>query len=109
MKVNQSTSSPVHSTETKGAKATGKTHAAKGTERSGKPAEARDTSAVKTEVSERAREMAHAKAVATGAPETREEKIAALKARIAAGKYNVDSKEVADRMVDDHIRMSGIG
>jgi flagellar biosynthesis anti-sigma factor FlgM len=37
----------------------------------------------------------------------REEKIAALKARIAEGKYKVDADKVADRMVDDHLQMTG--
>jgi negative regulator of flagellin synthesis FlgM len=109
MKVNQSTSSPIQGNEAKAAKAAGKAQASKAAEKAPKGTEPRDTSSVKTEVSERAREMATAKAAAVNAPEVREEKIAALKARIAAGKYEVDGKAVADRMVDEHIRMSGIG
>jgi negative regulator of flagellin synthesis FlgM len=109
MKVTQSTSNPIQSSDTKGAKAAGKAHAARGTDKAAASKEPHDTSAVKSEVSDRAREMATAKAAATDAPDVREEKIAALKARIAAGKYNVKNEEVADRMVDDHIRMSGIG
>jgi negative regulator of flagellin synthesis FlgM len=60
------------------------------------------------EISARAKELASAKAAATNAPEVREAKIAELKERIAAGKYNVDPKAVADRMVDEHLS-SGIG
>lgn len=109
MKVNQSTSSPVQGSEAKSAKAAGKAQAAKGTDKAAPAKEPRDPSAVKAELSDRAREMATAKAAATNAPDVREEKIAALKARIAAGKYEVDNNAVADRMVDDHVRMSGIG
>jgi negative regulator of flagellin synthesis FlgM len=60
------------------------------------------------EISARAKELASAKAAATSAPDVREAKIAELKERIAAGKYNVDPKAVADRMVDEHLS-SGIG
>ncbi len=52
--------------------------------------------------------MAKAKAVAGETPDVREEKIAALRSRIAAGKYNVDADAIADRMVDDHIAMHGM-
>jgi negative regulator of flagellin synthesis FlgM len=60
------------------------------------------------EISSKARELSEAKAAATSAPDVREAKIAALKERIAAGKYNVDPKAVADRMVDEHLS-SNIG
>ncbi len=63
----------------------------------------------KTEISSKAKEFAKAKEVANEAPDVREEKIAALKARIAEGKYKVDADSIADRMVDEHIRMHGIG
>ncbi|MEO5666537.1 MAG: flagellar biosynthesis anti-sigma factor FlgM [Bdellovibrionota bacterium] len=39
-------------------------------------------------------------AIAKNAPETRSDKVAALKAAIANGSYKVDSKKVADRMVE---------
>jgi negative regulator of flagellin synthesis FlgM len=55
------------------------------------------------EISSKARELSEAKAAATSAPDVREAKIAALKERIAAGKYNVDPHKVADRMVDEHL------
>lgn len=63
----------------------------------------------KTEFSGRAREMAQAKDVATQAPDVRDERIAELKRRIASGDYKVDAKAIADRMVDDHRGMAGIG
>lgn len=72
-------------------------------------AHAESTGDANTEISSKGREFAQAKAVANDAPDVREEKVAALKARIAAGKYGVDADAVADRMVDDHIKMHGIG
>jgi negative regulator of flagellin synthesis FlgM len=84
-------------------------------------AEARATESAKTakppttiegdtrpEISSKARELSDAKAAATSAPDVREAKIAALKERISAGKYNVDPQAVADRMVDEHLS-SNIG
>lgn len=69
----------------------------------------RSSGGARAEISAKGREFAAAKAVADGAPDVREEKIAELKRKIAAGQYKVDADAVADRMVDDHIRMSGIG
>src|ERR1700737_2701696 len=57
----------------------------------------------KTEISAKGKEFAKAKAVANDAPDVREEKIAALKARIADGKYKVDADAIADRMIDEHL------
>lgn len=57
----------------------------------------------KSEISPRAREFAAAKAIASQTPDVREEKVAALKRRIAEGKYQVDAAKVADRMVDEHL------
>jgi negative regulator of flagellin synthesis FlgM len=64
--------------------------------------------AVNAEISDKGKEFAKAKAAASAAPDVREEKIAALKARIADGKYKVDADAVADRMVDEHLKMSGM-
>jgi negative regulator of flagellin synthesis FlgM len=60
------------------------------------------------DISAKGKEFAKAKAVASEAPDVREEKIAALKARIAEGRYKIDADAIADRMVDDHLKM-GIG
>ena len=54
-----------------------------------------------------AKDMATAKTVASETSDIREEKVAELKRRIAAGKYNIDSDAIADRMVDDHLSMQG--
>ena len=64
---------------------------------------------VEANISARARELAHAKKIAHDAPDVREEKIAELKRRIAAGQYDVDPHALADRIVNEHIRTHGIG
>ena len=56
----------------------------------------------RAEISARAREMSQAKVIAENTPDVREEKIAALKKRIAEGTYKVDADAVADRMVKEH-------
>lgn len=65
-----------------------------------------DSGAAKSEISGKARDMAQARAVAQAAPDVREDKIAALRERIAQGKYSVDAQKVADRLVDEHLEMS---
>lgn len=72
-------------------------------------AKAADSGDANTEISAKGKEFAKAKAIANEAPDVREEKIAALKARIAEGKYKVDADAIADRMVDEHIKMHGVG
>jgi negative regulator of flagellin synthesis FlgM len=92
------------------------TAAAAATKRTEKSAEASkaaatrqvDPGATKAEISTKARDFAKAKAVAGEAPDVREQKIADIKARIAAGKYEVNAQAIADRMVDEHLT-SGIG
>lgn len=65
----------------------------------------RANSDVKTEISSKSKEFANAKAVANGAPDVRAEKIAELKRRIAESSYKVDNEAVADKLVDEHLRM----
>lgn len=68
------------------------------------------TDSSRPEISQRARELAQAKEAANAAPDVREDLIADLKSRIASGKYNVSSEDVADRLVDEHISIgSGAG
>ena len=59
------------------------------------------------EISSRAKEMSSAKQAATDAPDVRESKIAALREQIQNKKYNVSADAIADKLVDDHIRMTG--
>lgn len=62
-----------------------------------------------SDISVRAREMSLAKKVATDAPDVREERIAELKRRIANKEYNVAPEDIAERMVGEHMRGSGLG
>lgn len=59
------------------------------------------------EISSRAKDMARAKQLASEAPDVREAKIAELKERIQNKNYNVSADAIADKLVDDHIRMAG--
>ena len=68
-----------------------------------------DNGSTKPEISAKARDMAQANSVAKNAPDVREDKIAALRARIAEGKYSVDAQKVADRMVDEHLETASLG
>ena len=61
----------------------------------------------KSEISSRAKDMAKAKQVASEAPDVREAKIAALKEQIKNKTYNVSADAIADKLVDDHIRLAG--
>ena len=60
--------------------------------------------AAKAEISEAGKDFAKARSVAHSAPDTREEKIAELKKRIAGGKYEVNADAIADKMVDEHLQ-----
>lgn len=108
MKVDQSR---VSSAEVSQASASKKTDAAKKTDKKG-PVSATalmGTPAASSEISGKAKEAAKAKSVATATPDVREDKIAALKARIADGSYKVDSKAIADKMVDEHLASAAAG
>lgn len=112
MRVSQNGNSSVQNTEVAGAKQSSRStgvQQSKKSEKSAAGASVADSGGANAEISARGREFAKAKAVADSAPDVREEKIAELKRRIAAGKYNVDADAVAGRMVDEHIKMSGIG
>ena len=58
-------------------------------------------------ISAKAKQMAKAKQVAQDSPDVRDEKIAALKAKIANKQYSVNAEQVADKLVDDHLRLAG--
>ncbi len=60
-----------------------------------------------TEISSKAKDMAKAKQIATESPDVREAKIAELKEKIQSKKYNVGADAIADKLVDDHIRLAG--
>jgi flagellar biosynthesis anti-sigma factor FlgM len=56
----------------------------------------------KVKLSDRAQDMKKIKSAVDAAPEADEAKIAKFKSLIANGQYKVDSKAVADKMVDEH-------
>ena len=60
-------------------------------------------SSSKVSVSSRAQDMKKAKEVANAAPDVDETKVARLQKLIDEGKYKVDAKDIADKMVDEHL------
>jgi negative regulator of flagellin synthesis FlgM len=109
MRVNQSGNNPVQGAEVSNAAKTEraqKAQAKRGAQQAGGAAAAEGA---KAQISTKGKEFARAKEVATSAPDVREERIAELKRRIAAGKYQVDANAVADRMVDEHLKTAGPG
>jgi negative regulator of flagellin synthesis FlgM len=62
--------------------------------------------AAQTSISSRAQQIQKAKDLATAAPDVREDRIAALQKAIDSGTYNVDPKDIADRMVDEELQWS---
>ncbi len=55
----------------------------------------------RVEISSASREVARAKEAADGAAETRADKVAEIKAQVDEGRYEVDARKVADRMLQD--------
>lgn len=103
MRVNQTSNNQVQGAETKRTGKAGQSQDGKGTGKTGGSALASDPSAVKPDISARGKDIATASSVARAAPDTREDKIAELKKRIAEGSYKVDAGAVADRMVNEHL------
>jgi negative regulator of flagellin synthesis FlgM len=57
--------------------------------------------ATKVNLSSRAQDIKRAKEIAMATPEINEEKVARLQKLIDEGKYKVDAKEIASKMVDE--------
>jgi negative regulator of flagellin synthesis FlgM len=109
MKVNPATTQAVQNNDvsgTSGAKRAEKAGAASASSKVS--AKTVDSSSTKAEISAKAKEFAKAKEAATSAPDVREDRIAELKKRIAAGNYQVNAEAIANKMVDEHVS-SGIG
>jgi negative regulator of flagellin synthesis FlgM len=109
MRVNQTGNNPVQSTEVSNTRKSDRILQAEKAKKSAKTEGANSSGDVSAQISTKGKELARAKQLAASAPDVREEKIAELKKRIAAGKYKVDSKAVADRMVDEHLETKGMG
>lgn len=60
-------------------------------------------SSEKVELSSRAKDFQKVREVLKKTPEVREEKVSELKAKIANGTYQVKSKDVAEKMVNEHL------
>ncbi len=60
----------------------------------------------KVNLSERAMDIKKAKSLATAAPDIREDRVAELQKKIDQGKYKVDAKEIANKMVDEELQWS---
>ena len=59
----------------------------------------------KVEVSDRARDVAKARALATPDDSIDEAKVARLQKMIDDGKYKVDADAIAERLLDEHMKM----
>lgn len=57
----------------------------------------------RVDLSPRAQEAKRIKELATSAPDVDEAKVAKFRKLIDEGKYNVDAKAIADKMVDEHL------
>lgn len=57
----------------------------------------------RVELSPRAQEAKRIKELATAAPDVDEAKVAKFRKLIDEGKYNIDAKAIADKMVDEHL------
>jgi flagellar biosynthesis anti-sigma factor FlgM len=103
---NQSIQNANGQTSAQGAKKTEKAKA-EAYESASKAGNSAPQGSARTEISSKAKEMAQAKQVASDSSDVRESKIAALREQIANKKYNVSADAVADKLVDDHLRMGG--
>ena len=106
MRVNQANSSPIQNADTAASKKAELKKAGYDTESKSVPTTTK-TDSVNAEISSKAKEMAKAKQLAHDAPDVREAKIAELKEKIQNKKYDVSPAAIADKLVDDHLRMTG--
>lgn len=105
MKVNPSTTHSAQSSETSSSKKASRSSAASESASANRSSKLSDS--YKAELSDRAREMSRAKEVANSAPDVREDRVAALKRKIADGSYRVDADAIAEKMFDDHLKTGG--
>ena len=106
MRVNPSTSNPVQSGDVA---STSKTERADKSQKAKKGEVSPGASeSVRAEISSKAKDLAKSKAVAESAPDVREDKVAELKKRIEGGKYKVDADAIANKLVDEHLKMEGL-
>lgn len=63
-----------------------------------------DSKAAKVELSPRVQDIKRIKEIANKTPDVDAEKVAKFKQMIAEGKYKIDAKAIADKMVDEHLK-----
>jgi negative regulator of flagellin synthesis FlgM len=107
MRINPANSSPVQGSETQASKKAEKAKAQSYEGKSGGAAGSIKSDSVNAEISTKARDMAKAKQIASDSSDVREAKIAELREKIQNKTYNVSADAIADRLVDDHLRMAG--
>lgn len=107
MRINPANSSPVQGAESQASKKTEKSKANAYESKAESTVISNRADSVNADISTKARDMAKAKQIANDAPDTREAKIAELREKIQNKKYNVSADAIADRLVDDHLRMAG--
>ena len=106
MRVNPTNSSPIQSSDTSSAKKAEKLKQQADVGRDA-PSVSTKTDSAEAKISSKAKDMATAKQVANDTSDVREAKIAELRDKILNKKYDVSSSAIADRLVDDHLRMTG--
>ena len=113
MKVSQSGNNSIQNSETGSAKRgtyaansqeAKRTDRGEKTEKADESAKSSSSPGAKAEISAKSREFSQAKAIATQTPDIREDRVADLKKRISEGTYKINEDEIADRMVDEHIK-----
>lgn len=108
MKVSQSNSSPIQSSqasEAQAGKKAEKSNKTSSTQSTGRYESVAPTGSARAEISSKAKEFSKAKAVADAAPDVREDRVADLKKRINSGQYKIDADAIADRMFEEHSRL----
>lgn len=103
----------INTSDTKSDKASGSSKAG-GVNKNAKAGDAAASSqaaagsqAAKVELSPRAQDIKRIKELANNSPDVDSAKVEKFRKLIADGKYKVDAKAVADKMVDEHLASSG--
>ena len=107
MRINPANSSPIQSADTQASKKTEKSKANAYEARNEASVVSSNSDSVNTDISSKARDMARAKQAASESPDVREARIAELREKIQNKKYNVGADAIADRLVDDHLKLAG--
>lgn len=76
------------------------------TEKAGVLPFASNAESVKVDLSARAKDIQHAKELAMAAPDVDQSKVEKFQKLIDEGKYKVDAKAIAEKMVEEHLSTS---